>query len=434
MYPAIPWNIYLFHTVLLEDKMISKLFKLAAVLAIALMALSADGCPQEAPQSFVSQNGLLSQERFDAAQEAFEEVETPRGGLGVHFNESSCLGCHAPPSDRGLPGGSSPVTELRAGRLGGSNEFVPAPGGTLITAQAVGEAMAEVKALPDIENVRDRFITPSLFGAGFVECVADETLRRIAREQATQSGGRIRGLVREVPILEAPEKTGVGRFGWAAQHASLLSFSADAYRNEMGITSPLEPKDNTFLGQPVDDGVADPEDTGNKFGEDVELFTDFMRALSAPPRLLPSGQKEREEIEEGFKVFKSIGCAVCHLPELVTAKTGSLVNGGAFRVPKALGNKRFHPYGDFLLHDIGTGPNILREGLPPEARKKIRTAALWGMGSRLANSDPLLHDGSARTLEEAVQRHKNSAAQEAEKFQRLSDRERIRLLKFLRSL
>ena len=326
------------------------------------------------------------------------------------------------------------MTELRAGHFGGDNKFIPAPGGTLITAQAVGEAMAEVKALPDSENVRDRFITPSLFGAGFVECVADETLRRIAREQATKSGGRIRGLVREVPILEAPGKKGVGRFGWAAQHASLLSFSADAYRNEMGITSPLEPKDNTFLGQPVDDGVADPEDTGNKFGEDVELFTDFMRALSAPPRLLPSDQKEREEIENGFNVFKSIGCAVCHLPELVTAKTGSLVNGGAFRVPKALGNKRFHPYGDFLLHDIGTGPDILREGMPPEARKKIRTAALWGMGSRLVTSDPLLHDGSARTLEEAVQRHKNSAAQEAEKFQRLPEGERTRLLKFLRSL
>ncbi|HEV2669083.1 MAG TPA: di-heme oxidoredictase family protein [Blastocatellia bacterium] len=414
--------------------MINKLFKLVAVLVIALMALSADGCPQEAPQSFVSQNGLLSKEQFDAAQEAFEEVETPRDGLGVHFNESSCLGCHAPPSERGLPGGGSPVTELRAGHVGGANEFIPAPGGTLITAKAVGEATAEVKALPDSENVRDLFITPSLFGAGFVECVADETLRRIAREQATQSGGRIRGFVREVPILEAPERTGVGRFGWAAQHASLLSFSADAYRNEMGITSPLEPKDNTFLGQPVDDGVADPEDTGKKFGEDVELFTDFMRALSAPPRLFPSDQKERAEIEEGFKIFKSIGCAVCHLPELVTAKTGSLVNGGAFRVPKALGNKRFHPYGDFLLHDIGTGPSILREGMPPEARNKIRTAALWGMGSRLASSDPLLHDGSARTLEEAVQRHKNSAAQEAGKFQRLSKRERTRLLKFLRSL
>jgi CxxC motif-containing protein (DUF1111 family) len=414
--------------------MINKLFKLVAVLAIGLMTLSADGCPEEAPQSFEVQNGFLSQKHFDAAKDAFEEIETPEGGLGVHFNEGSCLGCHAPPSDRGLPGGNSRATELRAGHFGGANQFIPAPGGTLITALAVGEVTTEVEALPDSENVRDRFITPSLFGAGFVECIADETLRRIALEQATQSGGRIRGLVREVQILEAPENSGVGRFGWAAQHASLLSFSADAYRNEMGITSPLEPKDNTFLGQPVDDGVADPEDTEETFGEDVELFTAFMRALAAPPRLLPAGQREREEIEEGLKVFKSIGCAVCHVPELVTAKTGSLVNGGAFRVPKALGNKRIHPYGDFLLHDIGTGPNILREGMPPAARNKVRTAALWGMGTRLAKSDPLLHDGSARTLEEAVRRHKNSAAQEAEKFQRLPEGERTRLLKFLRSL
>src|SRR5262250_1330762 len=136
--------------------MISKPFKLAGVIALGLIALSADGSPQEAPQSFELQNGLLSQKQFDEAQEAFEEVETPKGGLGVHFNESSCLGCHAPPSDRGLPGGSSPVTELRAGHFGGDNKFIPAPGGTLITAQAVGGATTEVKALPDSENVRDR--------------------------------------------------------------------------------------------------------------------------------------------------------------------------------------------------------------------------------------------------------------------------------------
>src|SRR5262245_48363892 len=414
--------------------MINKLFKLVAVLAIGLTALSADGCPQEAPQSFELQNGLLSQKRFDAAKEAFEEVETPQRGLGVHFNESSCLGCHAPASNRGLPGGSSPVTELRAGRLGGANEFIPAPGGTLITAKAVGEAIPEVKALPDSENVRDRFITPSLFGAGFVECVADETLRRIAREQASQSGGRIRGFVREVPILEAPERTGVGRFGWAAQHASLLSFAADAYRNEMGVTSPLEPDDNTLLGNPVDDGVRDPEDTGGTFGHDVELFASFMRALSAPPRLIPSNQKERKEIEEGSKLFDSTGCATCHLPELETADEGEWVDARTFRVPKALAHKKFHPYGDFLLHDIGTGPSVLREGMPPQNRGTIRTAPLWGLGTRVANGEPLLHDGSARSVEDAIQRHKNTAAKEVDKFRRLNERDRTRMLKFLQSL
>jgi CxxC motif-containing protein (DUF1111 family) len=202
----------------------------------------------------------------------------------------------------------------------------------------------------------------------------------------------------------------------------------------MGITSPLAPNDNTFLGDPVDDGVADPEDTGGEFGRDVESFAKFMRALDAPPRLLPADKKERDEIEEGSKVFKSTGCAACHLMELTTADEGTLVNGKTFRVPKPLGSKKFHPYADYLLHDIGTGPTILREGMLPETRGKIRTAALWGLGTRLINGEGLLHDGTARTPEEAILRHKNTAAQEAEAFRRLPERDRTRLLKFLRSL
>ena len=413
--------------------MVGKLFRLFAVHAIVLTAV-ANGWAQEAPQSFESQNTLLSQKQFLQARAAFERVVTPAMGLGIHFNETSCAACHLAATAKGLPGGSGPLTEIRAGYFGRNKEFIPAPGGTLITTRAVGNATPEIKALSNSQNIRDRFITPSLFGAGFVECLADDVLRRIARDQADDSNGRIRGLIREVPILEAPGKTAIGRFGWAAQHASLLSFSADAYRNEMGITSPLALNDNTLLGDPVDDGVADPEDTGGRFGEYVESFANFMRALSAPPRLLPRDRKEREETEQGFKLFKSTGCAACHVPELVTASAGAWVNGRTFRVPKALGNKRFHPYGDFLLHDIGTGPAILREEMPPESRGRIRTAALWGIGTRLIHGEPLLHDGSARSLEDAIQRHKNSAAREAEKFQRLRERERTRLLKFLRSL
>ena len=412
----------------------TQLSKVLAIQACILLVLTANLWSQEAPQSFTSQNGLLSQQQFIAAQKAFEEVETPQNGLGIHFNEASCAACHLAPGTSRLPGGSGPITEIRAGFLGFNKEFFPAPGGTLITTKAVGNATPEIKALSDKQNVRDKFITLSLFGAGFVEAVPDEDLRRIQKKQASDSNGRIRGVLREVPILEAPGYTGVGRFGWAAQHTSLLSFSADAYRNEMGITSPLAPNDNTVLGDPVDDGVADPEDNGKEFGEDVELFASFMRALAAPPRLLPEDKKERSEIEEGFKVFRSTGCASCHLPEMVTADEGTLLLAKTFRVPKALGNKKFHPYGDFLLHDIGTGPVTLREGMPAEARGKIRTAALWGLGTRIINAEPMLHDGSARTLEDAIRKHQSSAAPEAEEFRRLSERDRTRLLKFLRSL
>nr|UXE44171.1 hypothetical protein Hi04_10k_c1170_00018 [uncultured bacterium] len=401
---------------------------------MSLIGSVANVSAQEAPQSFESQNGLVPQKQFEQALAAFKEVETPEKGLGIHFNESSCAACHVAGRGRALPGGSGPITELRAGHLGTNGEFIAAPGGTLITLKALRGATTEEKALSPTQNVRDRFISPSLFGLGFVECLSDEMLRKIAREQANNSGGRIRGLIREVPVLEAKGKTAVGRFGWADQHASLLSFSADAYQNEMGITSPLAPNDNTFFGDPVDDGVRDPEDAKEPFGEDVPLFADFMRALSAPPRLLPSAQKERKEIEEGFKVFKSIGCTSCHVAELVTANEGEYVNARTFRVPKALGNKKFHPYGDFLLHDIGTGPSIVREGLSQESKGWVRTAALWGVGTRQANGESLLHDGSAHTLEEAIQRHKNSAAKEAENYLHLREPEKTRLLKFLRSL
>jgi CxxC motif-containing protein (DUF1111 family) len=402
--------------------------------ACVIVVLGANAWAQEAPLSFASQNGLLSPQQFEEARAAFEKAETPENGLGIHFNENSCAACHLPVRGQQLAGGSGPITELRAGYLSKSGEFVPAPGSTLITTKAVGNATPEASALSRVQNVRERFITPSLFGAGFVELVPDDALRRIAREQPGDSDGRIRGLLREVPILEAPGQMGIGKFGWASQHASLLSFSADAYRNEMGITSPLMLDDNTLLGDPVDDGVEDPEDSGGKFGTDVELFTSFMRALSAPQRIMPAEQGERREIEEGLRVFESVGCSTCHVPEMVTADEGTWVNGRTFQVPRALANKRFHPYGDFLLHDIGTGPAIFREGMPPEAKGRIRTAALWGMGTRLVNGEPLLHDGSATTLEDAIARHKNSAAREIERFQRLNERDRTRLMKFLRSL
>jgi CxxC motif-containing protein (DUF1111 family) len=415
--------------------MVNRISHFVPLTALVLACFCSNAWTQDAPGSFELQNGFLPQKQFDAAKQSFEEVQTPTTGLGIHFNESSCAHCHlAPPGARRLPGGSGPITELRAGYLARNNEFVPAPGGTLVTTKAVGGVTPEVDVLSSSQNVRDRFITMSLFGAAFVESVADDVLRRVARDQARRSDGRIQGIVREVPILEAPGRTAVGRFGWAAQHASLLSFSADAYRNEMGVTSPLQPDDNTLLGNPVDDDVPDPEDTGGKFGHDVELFAAFMRALSAPPRLLPSAQKDRREIEEGSKLFKSTGCAACHLPELVTAEEGELVDAKTFRVPKALGHKTFHPYGDFLLHDIGTGPSVLREGMSLQMRGTIRTAALWGLGTRLANGEPLLHDGSARSVEDAIQRHKNTAATEAERFRRLNERDRSRILKFLQSL
>lgn len=401
-----------------------KLMKLILALLFFTIVGFTASCPKEAPQSFVLQNGLLEDEDFQEAKAEFDEIETPETGLGTHFNNTSCAACHTAEAAGGLTGGGSALTELRAGHF--NDGVFGSLGGTLINLMAVNTA-SELESLPDTENLRNRFITISLFGDGFVEAVHDDVLRKIAKDQADKTNGRINGIAREVDILEAPGRKGVGRFGWASQHKSLLSFAADAYRSEMGITNPLFPEDNTFFGALVDDGIADPEDNG----EDVQEFANFMRALSAPPRVIPAN--ERKEIEEGDKLFTKIGCAMCHTATMKTMKKGEKINGGTFTLPEALGNKTFHPYSDFLLHDIGTGITVLREGMAPSLQGRVRTAALWGLNARI-KKQPLLHDGSALTIEEAVQKHNNTAAEEREQFNRLSAIDRLRLLKFLNSL
>jgi CxxC motif-containing protein (DUF1111 family) len=126
---------------------------------------------------------------------------------------------------------------------------------------------------------------------------------------------------------------------------------------------------------------------------------------------------------------ESIGCATFHVSTLVTAPAGTTMHGGAYLVPAALGSKQFHPFGDFLLHDIGTGDGIQKNG-PADTAYKIRTAPLWGLRTRTQ----LLHDASAMTLEQAIQKHTHEAATEAQKFSQLSPAQKQLLNVFLNSL
>jgi CxxC motif-containing protein (DUF1111 family) len=216
-----------------------------------------------------------------------------------------------------------------------------------------------------------------------------------------------------------------GRFGWKNQHASLVSFAADAYLNEMGITSPLQPTENTSNGRSVDeyDTVNDPEDGG----EDVEIFASFIRATKAPSR--DTRLANTSAAQAGERLFRQIGCALCHVSTIVTAPPGTLINGGTFRVPPALGNKIIHPFSDFLLHDIGTGDGIVQNG-GQSTRNKMRTAPLWGLRKR----STFMHDAGSRTLNHAILRHKGEASNAIEEYKDLSDDEQNQLLTFLRSL
>ena len=124
-----------------------------------------------------------------------------------------------------------------------------------------------------------------------------------------------RGTALAVAVLEADNAARVGRFGWKSQHASLESFGADAYLNEMGVTSPLFPDENTSAGREITayDPMPDPEDEG----EDVVAFANFMRSTKAPPR----GPVDAE-VQAGAALFATVGCASCHVDTIVTAPPG----------------------------------------------------------------------------------------------------------------
>ena len=229
-----------------------------------------------------------------------------------------------------------------------------------------------------------------------------------------------------VPVAEVPGAVRAGRFGWKCQHASLVSFSGDAYLNEMGITTPLFPVENSSNGRPVTgrDPLPDPDEGDN---DDIEAFARFMRATKAPPR--DFDMRDRDDVRQGERIFHDIGCAVCHVDTMRTAPAGTVLNGGAFVVPDALGDRVFHPYGDFLLHDVGTGDGIVDNGLP-ETRNKMRTAPLWGLRTR----NRLMHDGASLAVSEAIARHRGEATDSADRYARLGRRSRRALAAFLDSL
>jgi len=169
--------------------------------------------------------------------------------------------------------------------------------------------------------------------------------------------------------------------------------------------------------------VTDPEDDG----ADVEIFARFMRATKTPPR--DTVLAATADAQAGANLFNQIGCSICHVQSITTAPAGTVINGGAFTVPPSLGDKTIHPFGDFLLHDVGTGDGIVQNG-GQSTRNKVRTAPLWGLRTR----SRLMHDGNSVTRLDAILRHGGEATFVTNNFRALTSINRGRLLAFLDSL
>ena len=350
---------------------------------------------------------------FRLGLDDFLEVETAEEGLGPAFNATSCAVCHNVPAI----GGGGLILEVRAGfrdDTGAFRTFDPS-GETLMHLFSTPTHGCQ-PGIPAQATIVARRAPIPLFGAGLVEAIADETLLAL-EDPADRDRDGISGraaLIRDADTREMR----VGRFGWKAQHATLLTFGADAYRNEMGITNDVFSAEVAF-GVSAErmracDRIGDPEDVRDPVTRrrGIDNFASFMRFLGPVAR---GGSSEQTRV--GEQVFAAIGCATCHLPVLTT---GPSSNPLFDRKPVAL-------FSDLLLHDVGTGDGIVQG---PAEEEEIRTPALWGLLLRR----PLLHDGSAATAEEAIRRHANEAELARRGFEQANDADRAALLAFLRSL
>jgi CxxC motif-containing protein (DUF1111 family) len=351
-------------------------------------------------------------EEFRLGLDDFVEVEAPEEGLGPAFNGTSCAGCHSVPAI----GGISLISEFRAGRLDSRGQFV--------TLDATGETLFHLFSVPNHgcqpimptdATVIARRVPLPLFGAGLVEAIADETLLAIEDPFDRDRDGISGRAARIVDVASGTPR--VGRFGWKSQHATLLAFSADAYRNEMGITNDLFPGEVAF-GVTADrmrvcDPIPDPEDIMDPRTRrrGIDNFASFMRLLAPVPR--DSAAQENG----GAQVFAAIGCGQCHTPSLRTAPHANPL----------FDRREVALFSDLLLHDVATGDGIVQGDA---TAREIRTPALWGLRLRR----PLLHDGSASTIDEAIGRHGAEAELSRRGFERLTDADRAALSAFLRSL
>jgi CxxC motif-containing protein (DUF1111 family) len=407
----------------------------------------------------------ISAEDFALAAEAFAAEEAIEDGVGPIFNEVGCGNCHF----QGALGGAGTQIERRFGTfVNGRFEPLandglgplPARGGSLRQLFTVGRFTAlngracnvPLEVEPREATVRNvgRATTP-LFGLGLVDALPDSVFDAIAASQPAS----IRGFVNRVrillPNLDDPAQrvggTRVGRFGWKAGVSTLSEFSADAYVNEMGITTQhcvngasittfaTEAAPNGIPVPPGCDDLAPPAPAGvppqtdefvgacapgqSELQDDVNEFFEFMTFLAPPPRAIV----DPLATARGQTQFSRAGCIGCHVASFRTPS--SPANG----VP---GNLVFSPFSDFLVHDMdGASDFIGNLGDPVAVTRRMRTAPLWGNRFRTQ----FMHDGRATSITGAIREHRGQGqASNTFFFNNMTSQQRSDLITFVRSL
>ena len=339
------------------------------------------------------------------------EIFTLQNGLGPLFVATSCGSCH--PGD----GKGHPFTTLtRFGQIDENGNQYLHVGGPQLQHRAIPGFTPE--EIPQNATF-SRFTPPANTGLGFIDAVSDAEILAWADPDDSDGDGisgvpnwiSLKEYVRERPNSVTENGKYIGRFGKKAATYDLLQQTATAYNQDIGITSSFEPID-THSGL-----VFDPE-VSNQTINDVVFYLKTLKA--------PAPRPESNSMLEGKQLFTTIGCTKCHRPEM---KTGNSAIA-------ALANKTFSPYSDFLLHDMGSS---LDDGYTEGSAKTYewRTPPLWGLGlSKNSQGGQyfLMHDGRARSIDEAILLHGGEANQITNNYQGLTADEKTKLIQFLESL
>ena len=341
-----------------------------------------------------------------------DEVFTPSSGLGPLFVANSCGSCH--PGD----GKGHPFTTLtRFGQYDDTGNQYKHLGGPQLQNRAIPGFIPE-QVPPGVGF--SKLTPPANTGLGFLDAVSDAEILAWADPDDSDSDG-ISGVPNWVSMKEyltaRPETIEVsgkyvGRFGKKAAAYDLHQQTASAYNEDIGITSTYEPFD-THSGLATDPEISD---------QTIHDVVFYLKTLKAPvPRNTQSA-----EVLSGSGLFNTIGCGKCHRPEMTTGLSPI----------RALAGRKFHPYTDLLLHDMGPA---LDDGYTEGSAKtsEWRTPPLWGLGlSRFSQGGEyfLLHDGRARSIHEAIVLHGGEAEGIKQKYEELSQTQKRDLITFLESL
>jgi CxxC motif-containing protein (DUF1111 family) len=390
-------------------------FSLAQAACSDLLTVAPDGGDLlDAPLEGLSSPELAA---FIRGDREFGRRFAPATGLGPIFNDVSCAACHSG-DGRGRP-------DNALSRIGSPDDGMHrALGGPQIQDRAIPGAIPE--AIPAGVPVSLR-LPPPVFGAGLIESIPEaEILGRADPEDADGDGisGRPNWVI--PPSWVPPGEPGggsaprIGRFGRKAQTTSILQQTVEAYLQDMGITTDFLPDENRnpLAGHPHEaaDTIADPEVSATT----AFAVVNYLRLLAPPAPGQSNATRER-----GATLFAEVGCASCHVPVLHT---------GNAAIP-ALANRPVALYSDLLLHDMGDALADHRPDASASGRE-WRTTPLWGLRliRQFLNGDAfLLHDGRARTIEDAILVHGGEAERSRVLFGSLNATDRAALVDFVGS-